>query len=224
MPSKSELLNDLALRAMESILELRLDDVLTDSIDRLTNIDGVDRSPWLLCYQAMERRLSGTGHSPALRLAQAAQAHFTRSGDMDGYARALAEAALARYHLGQYATALAEIAACAPPQQPSCAAALALAAYVNQVGINALPAAIQAAEQGLRALDCEPNAARRATWRIVLQRNLAVADHYQGQLAAARATVVEPEQLVSNTCGRQPAHAARPPMIRPPSIAFCISS
>src|SRR5207253_2282697 len=66
-------------------------------------------------------------------------------------------------------------------------AALAQAGYVNLVGINALPQAIQAAERGLRAIEDEVNPARRATWRIVLQRNLVAAYHYQGDLPAARA-------------------------------------
>jgi hypothetical protein len=162
MSSESELLSQLTPRARASVLELRLDDALTNSIGRLAPIGGVEHLPWLLCYQAMERRLSGSDHDLALGLAQAALDHFTRSGDWDGHARALAEVAIARYHLGQYTTALAEIAACPPPTQPSCAAALALAAYVNQVGINALPAANQAAEQGLRALDHAPNAVRCA--------------------------------------------------------------
>jgi DNA-binding SARP family transcriptional activator len=195
MPSASELLDELALQARECVVELRLDDALTNSIERLTDSDGLDRWPWLLCYQALERRLAQGDHRAALQLAQAAIERFKQSGQVDGHARAVAEAAIDRYHLGQYATALAEIAACPPPTQPSCSAALALAAYVNHVGVNALPAAIQAAEQGLRALDHETNAARRAIWQIVLQRNLAAAYHYQGQLEAARNAAKEAVRL-----------------------------
>ena len=195
MPSDSELLNELTLRAMESVLELRLDDALTAAIDRLPTIDGSDRSPWLLCYQALERRLSQSDHLAALGLARAAIERFEQSGQVDGHARAVAEAAIDRYHLGQYTTALAEIAACPAPLEPSCGAALALAAYVNHVGINALPAAIQAAEQGLRALDHESNTARRDIWRIVLQRNLAAAYHYQGRLEAARNAAADAVRL-----------------------------
>jgi DNA-binding SARP family transcriptional activator len=185
----------LTLEAIEMVLSLSLDDALTAALRELSDAESDDISPWLQCYQAMEGRLSRSDHVTTLRLAQAAAARFQRLGDDDGYARALAEAAIARYHFGQYAAALAELAACPPPKQPSCTAALALAAYVNHVGINTLPEAIQGAIGGLCALESETSAQRRAAWRIVLQRNLTAAYHYIGDLTAARSAAVDAVHL-----------------------------
>jgi hypothetical protein len=52
--------------------------------------------------------------------------------------RALAEAAVARYQLGQRTAALAELLACATPTEPACVAALMLATFVNAVGVDDL--------------------------------------------------------------------------------------
>jgi hypothetical protein len=190
MPPKQDthprLLDMLEPQAIDMVLSLCMEDQLTQAIQRLAETEAGDIAPWLLCYQAMEQRLMHADHVSALRLAQVALSRFERLGDADGYARTLAEAAFARYHLGQYATALAEIAACPPPGQPACVAALALAAYINHVGINAPREAIRSAQQGLRALEDEADSRRRAVWRIVLQRNLTAAYHYTGDLAAAR--------------------------------------
>jgi hypothetical protein len=169
----------LELRANEMVLKLQLDDALTEALDQLPEAEVASLSPWLLCYLALERRVSHADYNAALRYAQAALTRFACRGDRDGSVRALAEAAIARYHLGQYAIALAEISDYLPPKQPSCIAAMALAAYVNLVGINKLSAAIQAATWGLRALEEEPDTLACTTWRIVLQRNLAAAYHYK---------------------------------------------
>ncbi|MFL5802230.1 MAG: BTAD domain-containing putative transcriptional regulator [Roseiflexaceae bacterium] len=182
-------------RAIELALNLSVDGALTETIHQLSEAEAGGASPWLLCYQAMERRLSQGDYAGTLKLAQEAAARFERLGDRDGYARALAETAIARYHFGQYALALAEIAACPPPQQPACVAALALAAYVNHVGINTLPDAIRAAEWGLHALEAELGTLQSTAWRIVLQRNLAAAYHFQGELAAARRAAEDAVQL-----------------------------
>jgi soluble cytochrome b562 len=195
MPPKPEPLDELAPWAMDSVLDLRLDESLASAINQLTDDQAAIASPWLLCYQAMERRLARGDHSATLRLAQAAAEAFKCLGDADGQARAAAEAAIARYHLGQYALALSELAACPHSEQPSCIAAVALATYINQIGINALPAAIQAADRGLRAIEHEASAFRRAIWRIVLQRNLTAAYQYQGELAAARAAAEDAVRL-----------------------------
>src|SRR6266508_1177131 len=164
MPSvrdtSTELHSTLESQAIEMVLNLCVDDRLTKAINSLSNDDISNISPWLLCYQALEQRLSQGNNVAALRLAQAAVAQFKNRDDINGYARALTEVAIARYHLGQYATALAEIAACTPPEQPSCVAALAMAAYINHVGINALPEAIRVAQLGLRTLENESNARR----------------------------------------------------------------
>jgi DNA-binding SARP family transcriptional activator len=182
-------------RAIELTLNLSIDSALTEAIDQLSAGEAGSLSPWLLCYQAMERRRSHGDYAGTLKLAQEAMARFERPGDRDGYARALAEATIARYHFGQYTLALAEIAACPPPQQPACVAALALAAYVNHVGINNLPEAVRAAESGLVALEAEPGTPQWRAWRVVLQRNLASAYHFQGKLTAARRAAEDALQL-----------------------------
>src|SRR5262245_11088126 len=125
-PVPDQLLSTLERQAIEAIFDLRCDDALNEALEQQPAVAADHLSPWLLCYQAMERRLSRGDHGATLRLAQAACTRFEALGDADGRARAVAEAALARYHLGQYTAALADIAACPAAEWPSCTAALAL--------------------------------------------------------------------------------------------------
>jgi tetratricopeptide (TPR) repeat protein len=153
--------------------------------------------PWVHCYQAMSQRLSGQDYNRALELAQTAQRLFGEMSDPHGYARAVAEKALAQYHLGQYSAALTALEACPAPSDPSCVAALALAGCVNHVGIGTLGQAIAVVQHGLQALECEQHPQRRTRWRIVLQRNLAVAYHFCGKLAAAHVAVEDAVALAA---------------------------
>jgi DNA-binding SARP family transcriptional activator len=180
----------LETRAAKQVLDRSLDDALGDVISRLTPAV-LAVSPWVLCYQAMEHRICRGDYTAACQLGQAAVAQFARHGDDDGRARALSEVAIARYHLGQYLIALTELAICPLPEQPTCAAALLLATYLNQLGTGALSAAITAAHRGLQLIERERELLRRTNWRTVLQRNLVVAYHYQGELGAARRAAEE---------------------------------
>lgn len=181
-----ELCRLLQPRAAELARDVRLDSLLTAAIARLPHIELCFDTPWLLCYQALERRLVRGDYVAARRLAQLAMEQFERLGDGDGYAYALASVAIARYHLGQYAAALAELDARPCVEDPTCRAALSFAAYLNYLGLDQLEQAIRAAHCGLHALEYEPREARRIHWRIVLQRNLVAAYHFRGELAAAR--------------------------------------
>jgi DNA-binding SARP family transcriptional activator len=170
---------DLETRARRCTLELRLDDALAAHADDAAG-------PWLLCYRAMHCRIADAAYASALALAERACRLFQNAADREGYARALAEAAIARYHLGQYQHALNELAACPPPESPICAAALAFAAYLNHIGQGELTPAIAAAENGLRVLNGSCDEHSRVAWQIVLHRNLVPAYHFAGNLHAAR--------------------------------------
>ena len=80
MPSvrdtSTELHSTLESQAIEMVLNLCVDDRLTKAINSLSNDDISNISPWLLCYQALEQRLSQGNNVAALRLAQAAVAQF----------------------------------------------------------------------------------------------------------------------------------------------------
>lgn len=173
-------------RAMRLVLDRRLDGSLTEVLNRLSESPRWATSPWLLCYQAMEQRITRGDYNTTRRFGQMAIKQFLAQGNTDGHVRALAEVAIAHYHLGQYTTALTELASAPSPTLPSCAAALAYACYLNHIGIGALEEAIAAAHQGLHILHNEPDVLRRMTWRITIQRNLAVAYHFQGRLGDAR--------------------------------------
>jgi DNA-binding SARP family transcriptional activator len=181
-------------QATKLALGLHVDTVLTQTIDHLINADSNLTAPWLLCYKAMACRFRGE-YDTALTCAQTAAAQFVRLGRRDGHARALAEVAIVRYHLGQFTSALAELAACPTPDDPICAAALWFAAYLNRMGLDMLADAINAAQQGLNALEHEPDPDRLRPWRIVLQRNLAAAYHFQGDGRAARQAAEEAVSL-----------------------------
>src|SRR5262245_40765707 len=112
-------LSILERQAIEAILDLRCDDRLDECIGQLSPGAADRLSPWLFCYQAMQRRLMRGDYGATLRLAQSACRRFEDLGDADGRARAVAEAALARYHLGQYTIALGEIEACPAAEWPS---------------------------------------------------------------------------------------------------------
>ena len=174
----------LETRAAARCRDLRQDANLTAEVDALL-ADGAPLPPWLGCYRAMLARLAGDADS-ALTFAQAAAAEFACRRDLDGHARAVAEAAIAAYLLGRFAWGLAETRACPAPADPSCAAALYLADFLNHLGLDELDAAIEAGERGLRVIESEPKAARRVAWETVLRRNLAAAYHFRGDLPAAR--------------------------------------
>lgn len=129
-----------------------------------------------------------------LRWGSARWRSFSRLATPPG-TRAVAEVAIIRYHLGQFAAALNDLAACSVPEHAASATALHFAAFLNHIGQDELVAAVAATQQGLAALDDDSDEQRRATWQIVLQRNLAAAYHFQGELAAARAAVTEAVQL-----------------------------
>lgn len=176
----------LELRAMDLTLDLRVDHRFDEAITSLPDSPILTAYPWLLCYQAMEYRLVRGDYAAVLQTGQAALAQFKLLGNVNGQARALAEVAIAHYFLGQYTTALTLVMTAPSPTCPACIAALALAACVNHVGQGALEEAVRSAQRGLHALTRESNVLRRATWRIVLQRNAAVAYHFQGHLTTAR--------------------------------------
>ena len=176
--------DDLAAHARERALELRLDETLTSAITAMLEADPSGMQPWLLCYKAMERRLAGD-FEQVLRLGQAAAASFAQQSDRDGQARATAEVGIAAYLLGRFNAGLDELAACPWPYESACTAALCLAGYLNRIGLGMLAEAVAIAEQGLHVLGDETEYLRQSAWRIVLQRNLAVAYHYQGRLHAA---------------------------------------
>ncbi len=134
----------------------------------------------------MHRRIADAAYADALSLAERACRQFHLAGDRDGFARALAEAAIVRYHLGQHQRALDDLAACPPPACPVCAAALALAAYLNYIGQGDLPPSVAAAEHGLAALQQVQSEAGVDAWRIALHRNLVPACHFMGNLDRAR--------------------------------------
>jgi DNA-binding SARP family transcriptional activator len=184
----------LEARAAKQVLDRSIDGALDDVIARLMPEVWAE-SAWVLCYRAMEQRVCRGDYVAACQLGHAAVEQFARRGDDDGHARALAEVAIARYHLGQYIIALTELAACPLPQQPACAAALLFATYLNQIGTGALAEAITTAHCGLQAITREHDRLRWMSWRIVLQRNLAVAYHYQGELVAARQVAEDALQL-----------------------------
>jgi DNA-binding SARP family transcriptional activator len=151
--------------------------------------------PWLRCYRALESRIQRGDPAVALQHALTAAADFETQGDGDGYARALAEACINRYMLGQYEKALHMLAACPQPARPAARASLAFASYVNLVGQGQLDAAISAGEAGLHALASEPDTDTRIAWTIVLQRNLCPAYHFAGRLTTARAAAELAVQL-----------------------------
>lgn len=177
-------------QALEYVLHLRVEADMTQQITHVTEGQPDRALLWLYCYRAMECRLHGD-YDAALAFGQTAVVQFERVGNGDGYARALAEAAIARYHLGQFTTALAELSTCSIPHDPVCTASLCLAMYLNRMGLDMLAEAVTAARKGLNALEHEPDQARRIIWRIVLQRNLAAAYHFQGHLSAARQAAEE---------------------------------
>ncbi|MBC8159749.1 MAG: tetratricopeptide repeat protein [Roseiflexaceae bacterium] len=165
------------VRAATCVLDIKRDSTLE-------NVSATNQ-PWLLCYQAMALRLDGD-FVLAQNLAGQAAALFAQAQDSDGQARAVAEQAIARYHLGQFAQALAELGRCPPPSNSTCAAALQFAAYLNLLGQDALDGALDAGRQACARIANEPNIQRRTTWQIVISRNLAAALHCAGELAAAR--------------------------------------
>lgn len=185
----------LEAQAMACVLDLRLDDALTDAVDRLPHAER-NALPWLVCYAAMQQRIDQADYAATIRLAQAAYAGFAACDDTDGQARAVAEIAIARFHLGQCALALTELDASPPPTQPVCTAAVSLARYLNFLGTDQLPNALAAVQHGGQALDEEPNVHRRAVWRVVLLRNAVAAYHYHGQLDAARAAIASVLDLI----------------------------
>ncbi len=194
-------------RAAELARDLRLDSLLTDAIMRLPHVELCFDTPWLLCYQALECRLVRGDYVAARQLCQLALEQFERLGDTDGYAYALASVAIARYHLGQYATALAELDARPCSEDPTCRAALAFAAYLNYLGQDMLEQAIRAAHCGLHALEYESHELRRIHWRMVLQRNLVAAYHFRGELAAARRAGEEAVALAERHFATEGAYA-----------------
>jgi hypothetical protein len=173
----------LETRAAARCRDLHQDANLHAEVDALL-ADGAPLPPWLGCW-AMAARLAGDADS-ALTFAQAAAAEFACWRDLDGHARAIAEAAIAAYLLGRFAWGLAETRTCPAPADPSCAAALYLADFLNHLGLDEVEAASEAGERGLCALEQERLTARRAAWEIVLRRNLAAAYHFRGDLPAAR--------------------------------------
>lgn len=178
-------------RAAKCVLDHTIDAALSEMIIRAGAAARCDDTPWALCYQAMEQRVCRGDYIGACRLGQAATEQFARHGDAGGHARACAETAIARYHLGQYMIALTELSSCPMPDQPACAAALLLAIHLNQSGVGALAEAVEAARRGLQDLEREPDPARRVIWRAALLRGLAAAQHHQGELAAARRALEE---------------------------------
>jgi DNA-binding SARP family transcriptional activator len=184
-------------RATEAVLDLRLDNAVDALLAGISPADLAHAPPFTLCYAAMEQSTRRGDYPTALELAQAAIEQFERRGDGAGYARATAEAGIARYHLGQHATALLELQRCPIPWDPSCAAALCLALCLNHLGADALPEAVRAATRGLEASEHEPNLPRRANWRMSLQRNLVAAYHFQGELDAARRAVRDTARLAA---------------------------
>lgn len=182
--------------AIQNLISLELDSrsiqLINGALDRPTYL----KSPWLWCWKAMEQRIIYGDYVAALQHAQYAIEMFTRSDDDNGKARAVAEAAIAHYHLGQYSDALQLLKASPSPTQASCLAAQALAAYLNTVGLNDLTCAIEYIKQGIIALAHEPDAKRRVRWQIALKRNLMAAYHYRGDLVAARQVSDEAFQLV----------------------------
>jgi hypothetical protein len=172
----------LETRAAARCRDLHQDANLHAEVDALL-ADGAPLPPWLGCW-AMAARLAGDADS-ALTFAQAAAAEFACWRDLDGHARAIAEAAIAAYLLGRFAWGLAETRTCPAPADPSCAAALYLADFLNHLGLDEVEAASEAGERGLCALEQERLTARRAAWEIVLRRNLAAAYHFRGDLPAA---------------------------------------
>ncbi len=185
-------------QAAACVLDLRIDAELTQQIAA----HSADDMPWLRCYAAFERRLNGD-YAAALTLGQQAAAQFKHAGDADGQARATAEVAIVRYHLGQYTAALAELATCPQPRDPACMAALHFAAFLNNIGRDALDEAISDVEQGLSALEHESSEPRRAAWRVALQRNVAAAYHFQGNLRAAEAAAREAVHLAETASRSQ---------------------
>ena len=165
--------------AQKYTLELRIDNALGA---HCTDVDG----PWYLCYSAMHCRIVDAAYASALTLAERACVQFHTAADQNGYARARAEAAIARYHLGQYQQALIELAACPPSEHPICTAALAMATYLNHLGQGQLMEAITAAKRGLRSLCEVDDKLSRIAWQITFQRNLVSAYHFTGDLAMAR--------------------------------------
>jgi DNA-binding SARP family transcriptional activator len=185
--------------AAACVLDLRLDAELTQQIAARAASDAM---PWLRCYAAFERRVSGD-YAAALALGQQAAALFMQAGDANGQARATAEVAIVRYHLGQYTAALSDLSACPPPPDPVCMAALHFAAFLNNIGRDVLDEAVADVEHGLSVLEQEANEQRRAAWRVVLQRNVAAAYHFQGNLRAAEAAAREAVHL-AETFNRSP--------------------
>ncbi|NOK60720.1 MAG: hypothetical protein GFH27_549297n321 [Chloroflexi bacterium AL-W] len=88
------------------------------------------------------------------------------------------------------------MAECPLPDDPTCAASLFFARYLNELGLDNLHAAIDSGRAGFAALQRETTLERRMVWRIALQRNIAVAYHCVGDLAAARAAIDDALQLV----------------------------
>ena len=192
-----ELCRVLAPRAASRVLDLHLDGALGAAIALLPDLQACRDAGYLLCYRAMEHRLVYGDYAGAVNLAQRAVARFDELGDREGRARALAEGAIARYHLGQHALALAELAACPAAHQPTVRAALCFATFLNHIGTDALAESVAAANRGLQAIAAESRLTRAMIWRIVLQRNLAMTYHFQGDLDTARRLMEEAVYLAA---------------------------
>ncbi|MEM8533104.1 MAG: hypothetical protein AAGF95_19825 [Chloroflexota bacterium] len=182
--------SDVDQQAAECVLCLRLEKALD------ANEPSDAPSPWMLCYRAMSQRIAQGEYGLAIASGQAAARAFGACGNIDGQARSLAEIAIARYHLGQFTAALAELDECPLPDDSTCAASLFFARYLNEIGLDNLHAAIESGRAGLAVLEHEQVLERRVVWRIALQRNIAVAYHCVGNLAAARAATDDALQLV----------------------------
>ncbi|MCG8353647.1 MAG: hypothetical protein MI924_38275 [Chloroflexales bacterium] len=135
-------------QAIRAVLDLDLDAFARDCIFGTVLSPEHAQSPWIWCWRAMAQRIRYGDYTAAFHHAQRASDLFALSDDRDGYARSVAEAAIACYHLGQYVAGLHLLAACPASTQPSIASALALARYLNAIGLNDLAAALNAAEQG----------------------------------------------------------------------------
>jgi DNA-binding SARP family transcriptional activator len=186
----------LELQAANRVLDLQINANFTQEVAHLITTKPTSAAPWLLCYNAFDSRIRGE-YTAALAFGQTAITQFEHLGDLNGQARAVAETAIARYHLGQFTTALAELAACPLPVDPICVASLYFASYLNRLGVEPIENAISVAHQGLQIIEREPNEMRRIAWRILLQRNLVAAYYYQGNLATARHAAEEAVQLAA---------------------------
>lgn len=183
-------------QAIQNLLYVELETYSSQRIHRALLEPAFAESPWLWCWQAMEQRLIYGNYPMALQYARLASGLFNLTHDADGHARANAEVCIAHYHLGQYAAALQLLDATPMPPQATCAASLALAGYLNTVGLNDLARALEYFEQGMRALEHDPDTAQRVRWQIILKRNAIAAYHYRGELATARRLSDEAFQLL----------------------------